>query len=212
MREKIAFEARFPLEAFKPIALSLGKSKTPRSLKALRDWLLPYFDLFSSGTGREPPRAERIRSWVQLRDAARTLLASVGVGGLWMELTWGVAEAAKDQQFRGTLQRLAQEAEARVQHLSQLGRTGRPARNATFREHTPELIRIYEHITGKEAGRPYWLPDSRAYGGEFYRFSVAVWGCLRDHLPEARNALPTSEGALAEELRNNWPREDTASG
>jgi hypothetical protein len=62
MGEKIAFEARFQLEAFKPIALALGKSDTPKSLGALRDWLLPYFDLFISRTGREPRRAEQIRS------------------------------------------------------------------------------------------------------------------------------------------------------
>jgi hypothetical protein len=212
IREQIAFEARFPLEAFKPIACALGRSAEPQSLKALQGWLLPYFDLYVCGTGTGPSRAERRKSLEELRGAATTLIASVGVRGLWLELPWDLVEATADGQFKATVQRLAEEADAQIQHLSRLGRTGRPAKNAAFREMTPELVRIYEHIARREAGKPYWLPDSRTYGGEFYRFAVAVCGCLRDCLPDVPNALPTTDGALAQELQDHWPKEDAATG
>jgi len=210
IEHRLALEARFPPEAFKPIANALGKSVVPRSLETLQNWLLHDFDRFRAATGKGPSRAERIKSLEELRDAATTLLASVGVLGLWWGL--GLVEATADGQFKATVQRLADAADAEIRCLSRLGRTGRPAKNAAFRELTPELVHIYEHIAQKKAGKPYWLPDSRAYGGEFHRFAVAVWRCLYDHLPEVRNALPKTEGALAKELQAHWPKEDTAAG
>ena len=39
IKDRIAFEARFPLEAFEPIAQALGKSATPQNLKAIL-WVL----------------------------------------------------------------------------------------------------------------------------------------------------------------------------
>jgi hypothetical protein len=208
IKDRIAFEALFPPEAFRPIAHALGKSAEPQNLKALRNWLLPYFDLFSSGTGKEPSRAERLKSLVEFRDAARTLLDPVlrrRLGILW--LTRDALGAASDQQFKATLQRLADQANAAIEKLSKLGRTGPPKKNAAFRELAPELVYIYERITEQPAGKPYWLPDSRAYGGAFYEFAVEVWRCLFDRLPKARNILPKTEAALAEELKRHWPKE-----
>ena len=212
IREWVALEARFPLEALKPIACALGKSAVPRSLEALQGWLLPYFDLFPSGTNKEPSRAERKKSLEELRDAATTLLTFAGVRGFRWGLPWALIMATADGQFEATVQQLADEADAQIRHLSGLGRTGRPAKNAAFRELTPELVHIYEHVAEKKAGKPYWLPDSRAYGGEFHRFAVAVWRCLCNQLPEVRNALPKTEEALAQELQAHWPKEDTATG
>src|SRR5437899_6485064 len=98
--EMAAFEARFPLEAFAPIARALGKHATPQNLEALRSWLLRYFDLLSSSTTEEPSREERKKSFVELREAATTLLKSVRVGGgLWLELPVDVVTDAWDQQF-----------------------------------------------------------------------------------------------------------------
>ena len=92
--EMADFEARFPLEAFEPIAKALGKSTEQQSLEALRSWLLPYFDLFRSRSVKEPFRAERMKSLIELREAARTLLKSVRVGGgLWLELPVDVVRA-----------------------------------------------------------------------------------------------------------------------
>src|SRR5262249_11032127 len=96
--------------------------------------------------------------------------------------------------------------DAQIQLLSRLGRTGRPAKNAAFRELTPELVRIYEHLAETKAKRPNWRGDSGLYGGAFYDFAVAVWRCLYDCLPEVRDALPTTTAALAEELKNHWPK------
>jgi hypothetical protein len=214
IKDRIAFEARFPLEAFEPIAQALGKSAEPKSLEELRGWLLPYFDLFLSGTGIEPSREERKKSLVELRDAARTLLKSVllksvGIGGLGLDLTWGLVKAARDQQFKATVQRLADEADTQIQKLSKLGRTGRPTKNAAFRELTPELIRIFEHLGNTEAKKPNWRGDSGMYGSTsaFYDFAVTVWRCLYLYLPEVRGALPASEAALAMELKNHWPKQ-----
>jgi hypothetical protein len=72
--------------------------------------------------------------------------------------------------------------------------------------------RLRARSAKKNAGKPYWLPDSRVYGGDFYRFAVAIWQCLRDWLPEVRNALPKTEQALAEELRDHWPKERVEAG
>lgn len=212
IREQIAFYARFPLEAFEPIAHALGKSVRPQSLEAARDWLLPCFDFAFGGRGKsrgkKRTRDDQIKTLVKLRDAATTLLKS----GLWRHLPLDVVEAASDRQFKATLERLADAAQAQIDMLSRPGRSGRPAKNAAFRELAQDLVRIYEHIAQKKAGKPYWLPDSRTYGGHFYRFAVAIWRCLHDCLPEVRGYLPETEGALAEELRNRWPKEDTSTG
>jgi hypothetical protein len=200
--------ARFPLEAFEPIAKALGKRATPQNLEALRSWLRPYFDLWPSNTTEEPSREERKKSFVELREAATTLLKSVRVGGgLWRELPVNVVMAAWDQQFEATVQGLADAADRRIKELSELGRTGRPAKNATFRELTPELVHAYEHLVNGKAKKPSWRGDSGMYGGAFYDFAVAVWRCLHLHLPEVRGALPASEAALAEELKNHWPKD-----
>jgi hypothetical protein len=67
------------------------------------------------------------------------------------------------------------------------------------------LIWVYEHITQEEAKKPYWLDNSRDYGGAFYHFACAVRQCLYDHLPPVRAALPATDWALAKELQEHWP-------
>jgi hypothetical protein len=86
-----------------------------------------------------------------------------------------------------------------------------PKPKTTFRDFTPDLIWLYEKMAGKEAKKPQCLIGN-IYSGEFYSFSVAVWGCLREHLPQLKDALPGSEGALAQELQDHWPREGTKAG
>jgi hypothetical protein len=207
-----AFRARFPVKAFIPIALALGKSAEPESLQALREWLLPYFDLFHNSTGKNPSRDKRLKAMIKLRDAATTLLASVAPGSVAsMNLSWKTLWAARDRQFKAIVERLANEADEQFNKLSKLGRTGPPVKNAAFRELTPGLVHIYEHLADK-AKKPNWRGNSGMYGSDFYDFAVAVWRCLYDCLPEVRRALPRSEGALAQELKNHWPKDRATTG
>jgi hypothetical protein len=212
IEDRIAFEARFPLEAFEPIAKALGKSTEQRSLEALRSWLLPDFNLFyMSCVGIEPSRNDRLNGLKELRDAAAVVNASLRPGGIRKDLPWDLLKAA-NAQFRGLVERLGQAADAEAQRLAATpSRRGRPP-NLAFRELACELVRVYERVTGHEAVKPHWLRDSRMYGSEFYSFAVAVWGCLRDGLPEAQCALPKSKGALAEALQDHWPKDRTATG
>ena len=76
----------------------------------------------------------------------------------------------------------------------------------------PGLIRVYEHITTKTAKIPRWYERHRAYGGAFYRFACAVRECLYHRLPDARAALPSTDGALAQELQDHWPKDNTTAG
>ena len=99
--------------------------------------------------------------------------------------------------------------EKMMQALESLARKpqwGRHQRLDKFRNDlVPGLIWAYEHLTGHEALKPHWLLDSRAYGGQFYRFACAVRHCLLDRLPQARAALPKSDNALAQQLQDHWP-------
>jgi hypothetical protein len=42
--ERDAFEARFPPEAFEPIARALNVPPTPENISAIRGWLMPYLE------------------------------------------------------------------------------------------------------------------------------------------------------------------------
>ena len=113
--------------------------------------------------------------------------------------------------FIVTLRLLADTAPGRIETIaSEKSRRGRPAKNAPFRGLTPLLIRMYKFIREEPAECPYYLPDSGVYGskGSFYPFARAVWRCLRQKLPaDARDAIPSTEPALAQELRKHWPQD-----
>src|SRR5262249_28101869 len=144
---RIAFEARFPLKAFEPIAQALGKTAAPQNLKALQGWLLPDFNLFCmSCTGNEPSRNDRLRGLKKLRDATKVVNASLRRGGVWLDLPWDLLKAA-DAQFRSLVERLGQAADAEAQRLSATSsRRGRPPKLA-FHEFGRELVGIYERVT-----------------------------------------------------------------
>jgi hypothetical protein len=191
-------EARFPPEAFEPIACALGKSVERPSVEALRGWLLPDFCAFyASCTTDKAIRTRRERELTKRSKAAVALLSSLQSG--WsLDQPRILRDIPFRAQFVETLSELADPEGARP------CRRYRP-KDAFRNDLTPGLIWVYEHVTGERAKRPYWLGDSRAYGGAFYRFARAVWTCLHAHLPEIRTCLSASEDALAQELQNHWP-------
>jgi hypothetical protein len=204
-REMAAFEAQFPLEAFAGVAEALRVAPEPEALSTLRLWLLPeFYFFFVTCPGGEPSRDERIGQLEKLRDAATALLKYARItGGLTRTLREAAAGTTRDDQFKATVQRLAGEADEKIQRLrSSRGRAGRPRKDA-FRQLAADLVRVYEKMIGEEAREPQWKGGSR-YGGDFYEFLVAVERCLRTSLPEVRDELPVSSGAIGDGLRRHW--------
>ena len=71
-------EARFPPEAFEPIARALEKSIDRPSLEALKDWLLPTFcSFYASCTTDKRYRTEREKELRRRNKAAGILLTSL---------------------------------------------------------------------------------------------------------------------------------------
>ncbi len=206
-----AFAARLPVDAFEPIARALAVNAEPKNLAALRDWLLPEFHFFYLSIGKQRSRAERLRRLKALRDAAAVVSASLGPGGAWVDLPWGILREI-DGDFQDRVKELEEAATTSVRRiLATPSPRGRPPKSA-FRDLTPALMRIYERQTGHAALKPHWLPDSRRYGGKFYPFAVAVWRCLRSHIRESKDALPPTQSALADELRKHWPADSSVIG
>jgi hypothetical protein len=200
-----AFRARLPPEAFEPIAVALGKSTVPQSLNAVREWLLQDFYFFHSSCTADPrARTKRERELMRRSKAAAALLASIKPGSLPGKLR-DVFDEPFRRRFMAVLEKLADPAGIRAR--------GRHRPKDAFRNDlAPGLVWVYEHITGEKARKPHWLPDSRAYGGAFYRFACAVRRCLYDRLPEVRAALSKTDDALAQELQDHWPDSGTATG
>ena len=151
--EMAAFEARFPPEAFAGVAAALRSAPEPQVLSTLRSWLLPeFYFFFISCPGEEPSRQEKIRQLEEQRDAATALLRSLKITGSLARTLREVAEGAgaeKHEEFRATLKRLADEADAKIQRLrSSRVRAGRPRKDA-FRHLSADLIRVYENLTRK---------------------------------------------------------------
>ena len=216
--EREAFEARFPPEAFMGIANALKIRPTPEHLAWLRGRLLShfYFCLDVRHRYREPTRDELITLLKKLSNAASTLHSAVSSADYTFCLSW--AFDAPDEgavgvtdHFIATLELLAKPAAGLIEKLaSRKSRRGRPPKNEPFRNITPILVRTYEVVRKESAECPYYLPDSRDYGGkgDFHRFALAVWCCLQENLPaEAREGLPDTKGGLAEELKNHWPED-----
>jgi hypothetical protein len=213
--EREAFEARFPPEAFEPIARALHVATTAENVSAIRGWLMPYLEQsFSGDVVKEPTVTERRKELRRLRDAlavvwhaSRRRHGSASLPWTLRDLGDGVPE-----KFVATLQRLHRRVDERLRELSVVPARRGPKPKTTFRNFTPDLIWLYERMTGEEAGKPYWLDDSGIYGGDFYRFAVAIWKCMRECVPQFKAGLPQSEGALAQEIKNHWPNEDTTTG
>ena len=79
----------------------------------------------------------------------------------------------------------------------------------TLQSFGSSTVRVYEHVTRERAKKPYWLGDTGAYGGAFYQFALTVWDCLYARIPEVRACLSASDQALAQELQNHWPEQET---
>jgi len=226
MAEENAFGACFPPEAFTGIAKALKIRPEPENLSRLRDWLLQdfYFYLYVGVPVKSQTRQERINRLKKVCEAAATLCSLLtSLYGNWLDLPldWTAPDDLDGSggdfpgRFVTMLRRLSETAAGEIEQLaSRPSRRGRPAKNIPFRLLTHRLIRKYEQAAKQPASCPYYLSDSASYGGKgsFYKFALAVWRCLRDNLPaEARSAIPSTEGGLAEELKKYWPK-DAQSG
>jgi hypothetical protein len=202
--EMAAFQAKFRPEAFQPIALALGVSTEQPSLEGLREWLLPdLYSFYSSCTTDPRARARERRRLTKRSEAAAALLASIKPAVL--DRLGDLLDEPFRRRFTAILERWADPAS-----VPPYGR--RRPKEAFRRDLVPGLVWVYEHITEEKAKKPYWLGDSRIYGGAFYRFACAVRSCLYDRLPEVRAALSSSDDALAQELQDHWPESGTATG
>jgi hypothetical protein len=213
--EREAFEACFPPEAFGPIALALSVAPTPQNISVIRGWLIPFLEeSFSGDVVKEPTVTERKKELTRLRDALALVWRASGTRHGAATLSWSLGDLRDGvpEKFAATLQRLRRGVEGRLRELSATPVRRGPKPKTTFRDFTPDLVRLYNGMTGKEAKKPYWLDNSGIYGGDFYLFAVEVWKCLRERVPQVKHALPSSEGALAQELQDHWPTEGTKTG
>ena len=202
--EREAFEARFPPKAFIGVARAL-KIREPaifaRLVLSLRD---DFYDFQLNCQSKWPSRDAEIRRLIELRDAANLLVSA----DLWMPLN-PLAEA-DEEQFLATTKRLATFWGEELTKLEAApSDVGRPSHNA-FHELIIGLIRTYQRVARKRATRPSTRFNKRGYHGDFYQFAIAAWRSLRDHFPETADRIPYSKGALAEALRNHWPKKGTA--
>ena len=209
-----AFEARFPPEAFEPIAQALNVAPTPKNLATLTRWLIPHLERgFSGIVVKKRTISGRRKELRGLRDAlALVSRASHRLPSVASARTLGDLDNDEDEKFVAALQRVYHRVDKQLHELEATPARRGPKPKTAFRNFTPDLVWLYERMTEGEAKKPYWLGDSRSYGSDFYRFAVAVWKCLRERLPELKDALPDSEGALAQELQDHWPNGDTTTG
>ena len=212
--DREAFEARFPPEAFDRIVLALNGVPTPGNRLAIRGWLMDCLEQsFSGEPVKKPSVLERRKELKRLRDALSLVLRASHVPPGEASLPWTVGDFGEEQEkFVATLQRLHRGVAERLHKLEAVPARRGPKPKTTFPDFAPDLIWVYERLTGKRAGKPHWLKDSGRYGGDFYFFAVAVWACLRERLPQFKDALPDSEGALAQELQHHWPSESPRTG
>jgi hypothetical protein len=200
--EREAFEARFPPRDFLGVARAL-KIRDPaifaRLVRSLRD---DFYEFHWNSRSKRPSRANEMNRLQELRDAA-DLLAS-GDLGLPLNLL------DEEEQFVTTAKRLAtfwdEELRALEAGPSAAGRRS----HAAFHELIICLIRTYQRVAKKPAKKPNMRFNKPGYHGDFYQFAIAAWRCLREHFPEAADRIPYIEGALAEALRDHWPKKGTA--
>jgi hypothetical protein len=201
-REK--FEAKFPPKVFLGVAKTLNIrdpaifARLVRSLRA--DFYLFHMDCQNKWPSRDT-EMERLR---ELREAAN-LLASAD---LWMPPN--PLGEDEEEQLLATTKRLGTFWDEELTKLEAApSAAGRPSHDE-FHELIIDLIRTYQRVAKKPAKKPNMRFNKPGYHGHFYQFAIAAWRCIRDHLPEVRHLIPSSEPALAEALRNHWPKKGTA--
>lgn len=212
--EREAFEACFPPKAFEPIVRALKVPPTPENISAIRGWLMPYLEQsFSGDVVKEPSVTERRKELTRLRDALALVWHASRRRHGSASLPWTLGDLGDGvpENFVAALQRLHRRVDEQLHELEAVPARRGPKPKTTFRDFTPDLIWLYEKMAGKEAKKPQWLVGN-IYSGEFYSFSVAVWKCLRERLPQLKDPLPDSEGALAQQLQDHWPKEGTKTG
>jgi hypothetical protein len=212
--EREAFEACFPRKAFEPIARALNVPPTPENISVIRGWLMPFLEQsFSGNVVKKPTVPERRKELKRLRDALDLVWRASRRRHGAASLPWTVGDLGNriPENFAATLQRLHRRVDEQLHELNATPARRGPKPKTTFRNFTPDLIWLYEKMAGKEAKKPRSIAGN-VYGGKFYIFSVAVWKCLRERLPQLKDALPDSEGALAQELQDHWPKEGTKAG
>jgi hypothetical protein len=106
-------EARFPLEAFEPIACALGESVERPSVEALRGWLLPDFCAFYASCITDKVfRTRRVRELKTRSKAAVALLSSLQSG--WsLDQPRNLRDTPFREKFMETLDELADPAATR---------------------------------------------------------------------------------------------------
>jgi hypothetical protein len=178
---------------------------------------MPYLEQsFSGNVVKKRTVSERRKELRRLRDAlavvSRASHRLPSTASLPRTLGDLIDAGDEDEKFVAALQRVYHRVDKQLHELE--ARPARRGRNpkTTFRNFTPDLVWLYESMTGEEAKKPYWLGDSRSYGSDFYRFAVAVWKCVRNRIPQLKDELPKSEVALAQELQDYWPNGDTKTG
>jgi hypothetical protein len=214
--QKDAFMRRFSPTSFEGVAGALRMPADEQHLLRLgRALWSRFYDFYETCSEKRPSRAavaDRVRA---LRDAANLLASSHGAR-LWL---WTLPEIgeAEEEIFFATAKRLASLWDEQLGRLSSPARAGR-RRHSAFHDLIADLVPVYERLTNKSAKRPGVLRSKggcgskRRYGGPFYEFTVAIWRCVRRHIPEACHIIPASEDAVAEALRNHWPKLATRRG
>jgi hypothetical protein len=210
--EREDFMARFPPSAFVDVARALKWPADIGNLVRLGRALRPRFYTFHESCSKRrlspSAAAEQLR---QLRDAANLLTSRDAL--LWMPSD--LICQPNGEQFFAAARRLAMHWNAQLGRSS--SRAGRRSHTA-FRELIVDLIRVYARLTSRRPIKP-WVRRSNprrgtaaGYGGDFNEFAVAIWRCVFQYIPEARPAIPGSERAVAEALRNHWAQATNRRG
>jgi hypothetical protein len=208
--EREAFEARFPPKAFIGVARAL-KIREPaifaRLVRSLRDDFYDfYMDCGSPLRSKRPSRDAVKKRFSELRDAANLIASTDLSTDLWIPLS--PLGEAEEEQFVTTVKRLATFWDDELTKREMLSSLGRPSHEA-FHDLIIYLIYTYQQVARKPAKKPSTRRNKKGYFGDFYQFAIAAWHCLRERLPETRHLIPARKEALAEALRNHWPKKGT---
>jgi hypothetical protein len=194
-----AFRARFTLGAFEGVARALKWQVDEANLRRLARVLLPeIYAFYENCSGKRPSPSTEAARLRKLRDAAK-LLASAA--DMLLMPVWLIRDP-ECEHFFTTAARLAGFWDEQAERLSP--RVGRPS-HAAFHELIANLVWVYERLTKEPAIRPWANRSKPIYGGDFQDFAVAVWQCVRERIPEARDAIPGNDSAVIEAVRKNWP-------
>jgi len=130
---------------------------------------------------------------------------------LEIDMAFDPFEEVEEEQFLAIVKRLATHCDERLAKF-EAGPSPRGRRShEAFHELIISLIWTYQRITSKRARKPSTRFNKPGYYGDFYQFAIAAWRCLRDHFPEAHRRMPRSKLALAEALRDHWPKKGTGA-